>query len=137
MQLTAPRCVPPLRVATTFNLKPRALPGAVADLVSLGLMRVSSSGRKVSHTVALFCELVGVVILFFWAWPQPLFFTDDLLSTGRSEHADEIASQKRSHSARAMTGLALLVAGCCIQVALVWAETLPKDSSGADQLSKT
>jgi hypothetical protein len=34
MQLTAPRSVSPLRVATTFNLQPRALPGAVADLVS-------------------------------------------------------------------------------------------------------
>jgi hypothetical protein len=34
MQLTAPRSVSPLCVATTFNLQPRALPGAVADLVS-------------------------------------------------------------------------------------------------------
>ena len=34
MQLTAPRSVSPLRVATIFNLQPSALPGAVADLVS-------------------------------------------------------------------------------------------------------
>ena len=34
MQLTAPRSVSPLRVATTFNSQPRALSGAVADLVS-------------------------------------------------------------------------------------------------------
>jgi len=34
MQLTAPRFVSGLRVATTFNLQPHALPGAVADLVS-------------------------------------------------------------------------------------------------------
>jgi hypothetical protein len=34
MQLTAPRSVSPLCVATTFNLRPRALWGAVADLVS-------------------------------------------------------------------------------------------------------
>jgi hypothetical protein len=34
MQLTAPRSVSPLRVATTFNLQPRAVSGAVADLVS-------------------------------------------------------------------------------------------------------
>jgi hypothetical protein len=34
MQLTAPRSVCLLRVATTFDSQPRALPGAVADLVS-------------------------------------------------------------------------------------------------------
>jgi hypothetical protein len=34
MQLTAPRYVSSLSVATTFGLQPRALPGAVADLVS-------------------------------------------------------------------------------------------------------
>jgi hypothetical protein len=34
MQLTAPRSVFPLSVATPFNLQPRPLPGAVADLVS-------------------------------------------------------------------------------------------------------
>src|SRR5436305_8233156 len=34
MQLTAPRSVCPLRVATPFNLQPRALSGAAADLVS-------------------------------------------------------------------------------------------------------
>ena len=34
MQLTAPRSVSPLSVATTCNLQPRALSGAVADLVS-------------------------------------------------------------------------------------------------------
>jgi hypothetical protein len=34
MQLTAPRSISPLSVATTFNLQPRALSGAVADLVS-------------------------------------------------------------------------------------------------------
>jgi hypothetical protein len=34
MQLTAPRSVSPLRVATIFNLQLRALSGAVADLVS-------------------------------------------------------------------------------------------------------
>jgi hypothetical protein len=34
MQLTAPRSVSPLSVATTFSLQPRALSGAVADLVS-------------------------------------------------------------------------------------------------------
>jgi hypothetical protein len=34
MQLTAPRLVSPRRVAITFRLQPRALPGAVADLVS-------------------------------------------------------------------------------------------------------
>jgi len=31
--LTAPRSVSPVCLATTFNLQPRALPGAVADLV--------------------------------------------------------------------------------------------------------
>ncbi len=34
MQLTAPRSVSPIRVATTSNLQPHAVPGAVADLVS-------------------------------------------------------------------------------------------------------
>ena len=34
MQRTAPHSVSPLRIATTFNLQPRALSGAVADLVS-------------------------------------------------------------------------------------------------------
>ena len=34
MQLTAPRSVSPLSVATISNLQPRALSGAVADLVS-------------------------------------------------------------------------------------------------------
>ncbi len=34
MQLTAPRSVSPLSVATTSNLQPHALSGAVADLVS-------------------------------------------------------------------------------------------------------
>jgi hypothetical protein len=34
MQLTSPRFVSPSRVARTFKLQPRALPGAVADLVS-------------------------------------------------------------------------------------------------------
>jgi len=34
MQLTAPRLVSPRRAAT-FRLQPRALPGAVADCVSL------------------------------------------------------------------------------------------------------
>ena len=34
MQLTAPRLVSPRRAAITFRLQPRALPGAVADLVS-------------------------------------------------------------------------------------------------------
>jgi hypothetical protein len=34
MQLTAPRPVLPLRGAITFNSQPRALSGAVADLVS-------------------------------------------------------------------------------------------------------
>jgi hypothetical protein len=34
MQLTAPRSVSPLSVATTLNSQPRALSGAVADLVS-------------------------------------------------------------------------------------------------------
>src|SRR5260370_33478034 len=33
-QPTAPRLVSPRRAATTFCLQPRALPGAVADLVS-------------------------------------------------------------------------------------------------------
>ena len=34
MQLTAPALFPPFRVTTTFNLQRRAIPGAVADLVS-------------------------------------------------------------------------------------------------------
>jgi hypothetical protein len=34
IQLTAPRSVSALYLATTFNVQPRALPGAVVDLVS-------------------------------------------------------------------------------------------------------
>jgi hypothetical protein len=34
MPLTAPRLVSPRKVGITFRLQPRALPGAVADLVS-------------------------------------------------------------------------------------------------------
>ena len=78
--------------------------------------------KRVLHTTALVCELVGVVLLFFWAWPQPSFETEDILAVGPSANARQIISQKHQYSARAAIGLACLLAGCGIQIYLVWAK---------------
>jgi hypothetical protein len=63
-------------------------------------------------------------MLFFWAWRQPSFDTDDIvvLSKTRSPNAGHIIAQERWHSARAITGLLLLASGCVIQLGLVWTD---------------
>jgi hypothetical protein len=60
MQLTAPVLFPPLRVATTFNSQPRALPGAVADLVLVRRMLAFSPIEKISLTATAHVHIVDV-----------------------------------------------------------------------------
>ncbi len=68
---------------------------------------------------ALICEMIGVIVLFFWAWPQPTFDTENLLSIGEAQNAKAIVSQKRHHSTRALIGLSLLGVGYGIQITIV------------------
>jgi hypothetical protein len=78
--------------------------------------------RRIWHTAALLCEIVGVVMLFFWSWPQPSFDTEDVFGIGPSTNARQIIAQKKWHSARALIGLSLLSVGCAIQLGLVWTD---------------
>lgn len=74
---------------------------------------------RVWSASALVCEMIGVAMLFFWAWPQPDFFTENLLSLGEAKNAKEIVSHKRWHSVRAGAGLSLLAIGYGIQITIV------------------
>ena len=74
---------------------------------------------RVWSAAALVCEMIGVVMLFFWAWPQPSFDTENLLSVGEAQNAREIASHKRWHSTRALVGLGFLAVGYGIQISMV------------------
>lgn len=60
------------------------------------------------------------MLLFFWAWPQPNFDTENLLSIGEAQHAKEIIAQKRWQSARALVGLGLLGTGYAVQFTLIF-----------------
>ena len=74
---------------------------------------------RVWSATALVCEMVGVVMLFFWAWPQPDFHTDSLLSLGEAQNAREIVAQRHWYSTRALVGLGFLAVGYGIQIAIV------------------
>jgi hypothetical protein len=78
--------------------------------------------RRIWHTAALGCELIGVVLLFFFAWPQPSFETYDVFGIGPSASAQQIIAQKRWYSVSAVTGLLFLLTGCGIQLGLIWTD---------------
>ena len=58
-------------------------------------------------------------MLFLWAWPQPDFDTADRLIAGENEHAVDIVSQRRWHSARALGGLGFVFIGYGLQLWVV------------------
>jgi hypothetical protein len=71
------------------------------------------------NAAGLVCEMIGVIMLFLWAWPQPTFDREDHLTVGTSQHVAEISSQKRWHSARALVGLGFIFIGYGLQLCVV------------------
>ena len=71
------------------------------------------------NAAGLVCEMVGVIMLFFWAWPQPAFETEEFMVSGAHPDEVKVLSQKRWHSARALGGLGFIFIGYGLQLWVV------------------
>lgn len=83
------------------------------------------------NSIGLVLNIAGVVMLFFFGWPQPNFsgggglvVSDDTpLGDGRTlgEHKKAAADKQRNYRRNAAWSLALIAAGFVFQLASTWA----------------
>lgn len=88
------------------------------DFISL---IVSPSGIT---TVGLLLDIAGVILLFFFGFPQPDLNRGVVVTIkGQPELSDEKAIKKRRHQTFSVLGLVLLVLGFVLQIVGTWVST--------------
>ena len=70
--------------------------------------------------------MIGVIFLFFWAWPQPEFRSANVMvDEGSPAMERQAASDKFRHSLRAGIGLGFIFIGYGLQLWVVLAQGRP------------